>query len=76
MKSPACQVVKVEVTEEYGSKRQKPVRSEVALASVEDWTKKPNVEEQNAEGGYANETMKPIEKKKKKRRVVSTFMRS
>ena len=43
MKSPACRVDKVEVTEEYGSGPQKPVKCEVALADVEEWKKEQNV---------------------------------
>ena len=54
MKSPACRVHEVEVTEEYGSKPQKLVRCEVALADVEEWKKEQNVPRKfpGAGGGY------------------------
>ena len=43
MKSPACRVHEVEVTEEYGFKPQKLVRCEAVLADVEEWKKEQNV---------------------------------
>ena len=54
MKSPACRVHKVEVTEEYGSEPQKPVRCEVSLADVEERKKEQNVPREfpGAGGGY------------------------